>query len=108
MLRRRRSVVLVLRLLSLVLSVAGVEPMLLRKHIVPGPARWVENGQETWPVRAALILAKTYDPMVSRLFSAADPTQDLVQARNWYQKARDWGSPEAQRQLDALATYPRR
>jgi hypothetical protein len=32
---------------------------------------------------------------------------DLVQARNWYQKAREWGSPEAQRLLDALASYQR-
>jgi len=31
--------------------------------------------------------------------------QDLAQARGWYQKALEWGSPEAQRQLDALASY---
>jgi hypothetical protein len=58
--------------------------------------------------RAALFLAKTFDPMVSRQSGAADPAQDLAQARSWYQIARDWGSPEAQRQLDALASYPRR
>jgi hypothetical protein len=58
--------------------------------------------------RAALFLARTFDPMVSRQSGAADPVQDLAQARSWYQIARDWGSPEAQRQLDALASYPRR
>jgi hypothetical protein len=58
--------------------------------------------------RAALLLAKTFDPTASRQFSATDPGPDLVQARNWYQRAREWGSPEAQRQLDALASYPRR
>jgi hypothetical protein len=59
--------------------------------------------------RAALLLAKTFDPIASRQFSAsADPGPDLAQARNWYQKAREWGSPEAQRQLDALASFPRR
>jgi hypothetical protein len=59
--------------------------------------------------RAALLLAKTFDPIALRQFSvAADPGPDLAQARNWYQRAREWGSPEAQRQLDALASFPRR
>jgi hypothetical protein len=58
--------------------------------------------------RAALLLAKTFDPMTQRQYGAADPGPDLAQARNWYQRAREWGSPEAQRQLDALASYPRR
>jgi hypothetical protein len=59
--------------------------------------------------RAALLLAKTFDPIALRQFSvAADPGPDLAQARNWYQRAMEWGSPEAQRQLDALASYPRR
>jgi hypothetical protein len=58
--------------------------------------------------RAALLLAKTFDPLTSRRLSGADPGPDVAQARNWYQLARDWGSPEAQRQLDALASFPRR
>ena len=58
--------------------------------------------------RAALLLAKTFDPTASRQFSAADAGPDVDQARNWYQRAREWGSPEAQRQLDALASFPRR
>jgi hypothetical protein len=58
--------------------------------------------------RAALLLAKTFDPMVPRQRGAADSGPDLAQARNWYLRAREWGSPEAQRQLDALASYPRR
>jgi hypothetical protein len=58
--------------------------------------------------RAALLLAKTFDPIALRQFSVtADSGPDLAQARNWYQRAREWGSPEAQRQLDALASYPR-
>jgi hypothetical protein len=55
--------------------------------------------------RAALLLAKSYDPSGSPQSSAGDSGPDLNQARNWYQKARDWGSPDAQRQLDALANY---
>ncbi len=54
--------------------------------------------------RAALALAKTYDPLVTRQAGAADGP-DALQARNWYQKAREWGAPEAQRLLDALASY---
>jgi hypothetical protein len=60
---------------------------------------------EAHDARAALALAKTFDPIASRQFSMADPEPDLTQARNWYQKAREWGAPEAQRQLDALASY---
>lgn len=62
---------------------------------------------EARDARAALALAKTYDPIALRQLSTADPGPDLAQARNWYQKAREWGAPEAQRQLDALASYPR-
>jgi hypothetical protein len=50
--------------------------------------------------RAALILAKTFDPTVAKQTGT-----NLAQARGWYQKAREWGSPDAQRQLDALASY---
>jgi hypothetical protein len=62
---------------------------------------------EAHDARAALLLAKTFDPMTSRQLGAADQGPDLAQARDWYQRAREWGSPEAQRQLDALASYPR-
>ncbi len=55
--------------------------------------------------RAALLLAKSYDPNGYRQSSFGDPGSDLEQARNWYRKAREWGSPEAQRRLDALASY---
>jgi TPR repeat protein len=53
---------------------------------------------------AALLLAKSYDPNLARKSSAGDPGTDPEQARIWYQKAREWGSPEAQRQLDTLAS----
>jgi hypothetical protein len=60
---------------------------------------------EARDARAALVLAKTYDPIALRQISSADQGPDLAQARLWYQKAREWGAPEAQRQLDALASY---
>ena len=57
--------------------------------------------------RAAYSLAKSYDPMLTRHSGAADAEPDLARARMWYQKAREWGAPQAQRQLDALATFGR-
>jgi len=62
---------------------------------------------EAHDARAALSLAKTFDPILSKQFGAADPEPDLAQARNWYQKAEEWGALEARRQLEALATYSR-
>ena len=68
----------------------------------------LQRAAELHDARAALALAKTFDPAVSRQASVADRTgPDPAQARNWYQKAREWGSPEAQRLLDALASYQR-
>jgi hypothetical protein len=63
----------------------------------------LRRAAEAHDSRAALLLAKTFDPIVSKQFGAADPEPDLAQARNWYQKAEEWGAPEAQRQLEALA-----
>jgi hypothetical protein len=68
----------------------------------------LQRAAEAHDARAALLLAKTFDPMALKQFGVADAGTDLAQARIWYQRAREWGSPEAQRQLDALASYPRR
>ena len=62
---------------------------------------------EARDARAALLLAKTFDPILSKQFGAADPESDLAQARNWYQKAEEWGASEARRQLEALASFNR-
>jgi hypothetical protein len=67
----------------------------------------LQRAAEAHDARAALALAKTYDPIALRQLSSTDPGPDLAQARNWYQRAREWGAPEAQRQLDALASYSR-
>jgi hypothetical protein len=62
---------------------------------------------EARDARAALLLAKTFDPILSKQFGAADPEPNLAQARNWYQKAEEWGASEARRQLEALASFNR-
>jgi hypothetical protein len=81
---------------------------LLANGDLQGARMLLLRAAEAHDARAAFLLARTFDPIVSRQLGAADPGQDLGQARNWYQKAKEWGSPEAQRQLDALASYPRR
>ena len=62
---------------------------------------------EAHDARAAFWLAKTFDPIMSKQLGVADPEPDLAQARKWYQKAEEWGAPEARRQLEALASYAR-
>jgi hypothetical protein len=81
---------------------------LLASGDLQGARLLLARAADAHDARAALLLAKTFDPTASRQFSAADAGPDLVQARNWYERAREWGSPEAQRQLDALASFPRR
>jgi hypothetical protein len=62
---------------------------------------------EAHDARAALLLAKSFDPIASKRFGLADAEPDLARARSWYQKAEQWGASEARRELDALASYPR-
>jgi len=81
---------------------------LLASGDLQGARLLLTRAADAHDARAALLLAKTFDPTASRQFSAADAGPDVDQARNWYQRAREWGSPEAQRQLDALASFPRR
>jgi hypothetical protein len=81
---------------------------LLASGDLKGARALLTRAADAQNARAALLLAKTFDPITLRQFSTADPGPDLAQARNWYQRAKEWGSPEAQRQLDALASYPAR
>jgi hypothetical protein len=62
----------------------------------------LQRAAEARAARAALLLATTYDPNLLKQLGADGPLADIAQARNWYQKAREWGEPDAQRQLDAL------
>jgi hypothetical protein len=48
---------------------------------------------------AALLLARTYDPQVLRSSDARTTSPDPEQARFWYAKAAEFGSPDAQRRL---------
>ena len=60
------------------------------------------RGAEARDARAALLVGTTYDPALLRQIGA-DGLADLAQARTWYQRAKEWGEPDAQRKLEALA-----
>jgi hypothetical protein len=62
----------------------------------------LQRGAEARDGRAALLLGTTYDPASLRQLGASG-LADVAQARSWYQKAREFGEPAAQRQLEALA-----
>ena len=53
--------------------------------------------------RAALVLAQTFDPRVLKQLHVLGVKPDLGQARAWYQKAADDGSPDAAQQLATLS-----
>jgi hypothetical protein len=56
---------------------------------------------------AALALAATYDPLVLAELKAYGFAADVEMARLWYQKAREFGSAEAPRRLEMLASQSR-
>jgi hypothetical protein len=61
------------------------------------------RGAEARDARAALLVGTTYDPALLRQIGADGPMADVAQARIWYQRAKEWGEPDAQRKLEALA-----
>jgi hypothetical protein len=67
----------------------------------------LRRAAEAQNARAAFALAETYDPIVLKRFGASAPAADVTSARSWYEKAREWGAPDAQRQLDALEAFAR-
>jgi hypothetical protein len=66
----------------------------------------LQRAAEAGNSRAALILAGTFDPAVMQKVHARGLAPDIAKAKYWYVKARDLGSPEAQRQLARLADRP--
>jgi hypothetical protein len=52
---------------------------------------------------AALALGATFDPVVLAKIGVRGMGADVEKARSWYEKAREFGSPEAPRRLETLA-----
>jgi hypothetical protein len=67
------------------------------------PARLLlERAAQAQDAGAALMLAQTYDPTVLGTQDIRNITADPALARNWYQRASQLGSPDAQRRLSQL------
>lgn len=56
---------------------------------------------------AAMAMAATYDPSVLKDLGVRGLTADVGKARFWYEKAREYGSKEAPRRLESLASQGR-
>jgi len=67
----------------------------------------LERVAETHNARAAFELGATYDPLVIRQRGIISATPDTALAQTWYQRAREWGSEDAAKQLEALASTRR-
>ena len=74
---------------------------------VPAARLLLQRAAEAHNARAAFELAATYDPIVIKQLGNNTARPDLALARAWYQRARDWGSPDAAKQLEALASAER-
>jgi len=64
----------------------------------------LQRAAEAEDASAALALAATYDPVVLEQRPIQGVAADAALARAWYEKAKKFGSAEASRRLDVLAT----
>jgi hypothetical protein len=67
----------------------------------------LQRAAESKDAEAALSLAATYDPLVLRQLKVYGVAADVVMARSWYEKAKEFGSTEAPRRLEILAGVAR-
>ena len=70
-----------------------------------GAARLVlQRAAEAGDARAALALAGTYDPSVLETLPIHGFVPNVALARHWYEKAQEFGSPDAPQRLQMLAS----
>jgi hypothetical protein len=62
-----------------------------------------QRAAETGDASAAMALGATYDPLVLAKLGVLGVGADVDKARNWYQKAKEFGSQDAPRRLELLA-----
>ncbi len=75
---------------------------LLAAGDIPSARLLLERAAEAQEPSAALMLAQTYDPRVLGTKDIRNINADPAAARNWYRRAAQLGSAEAQRRLDQL------
>ena len=64
----------------------------------------LRRAAEAGDARAAMTLAETYDPAFLEKLGVHGFVPDLAKARSWYEKAKAFGSAEAPRRLERLAS----
>jgi len=62
-----------------------------------------QRAAEAGNAAAALALGASYDPVVLSRLGVRGVDADVAKARTWYQKAKDFGAPDADRRLSTLA-----
>jgi hypothetical protein len=67
----------------------------------------LQRAAEGGDPRAALTLAGTYDPIVLEKLGIQGSASDIAAARTWYERAKEFGSAEAMRRLEMLASRAR-
>jgi hypothetical protein len=63
-----------------------------------------QRAAEAGDGNAAVVLGATYDPTELAKLGVVGISADVAKARSWYEKAEKFGSPEASRRLDLLAS----
>ena len=66
----------------------------------------LEQAAEAKNASAAFAIGQTYDPLIERSGVRPDAPPDVAMARTWYEKAKDFGSPEAAQRLNQLPAAP--
>ena len=67
----------------------------------------LKRAAEDGSAEGALALGASFDPLVIKRLGAIGVVADIAQARAWYQKAAQLGSPDASQQLAKLAPAAR-
>ena len=67
----------------------------------------LRRAAEAHDAQAALTLAATYDPVALQKLGVRGVSADVVMARSWYEKAKEFGSAEGQARLELLASQHR-
>jgi TPR repeat protein len=62
-----------------------------------------QRAAEAGNAAAALALGASYDPVVLSRLGVRGVDADVSKARTWYQKAKEFGAPDADRRLSTLA-----
>jgi TRAP-type uncharacterized transport system substrate-binding protein len=62
----------------------------------------LQRAAESKDAEAALLLAATYDPVILRQLKVYGFAADVDMARTWYERATEFGSPEAPRRLEMI------